>query len=314
MFPDLFQNTSIKPRACLNRFESAVVLTGGHRADKSITDATNCFLLSKNHWLSLPVMPCPRTRHGAAVCCGQLYVFGGSKSGPMCSFNPKRNKWTSDDEKFPSRQHCSVTAFNEELYVIGGSGSQYRYRVDKYDPTLDEWKEVTTLKTPRAAHCAVAIANLIYVIAGHDGEVCHKSVECFNPLTNQRLVAAELNNVRRFAAAATSNDKIYVAGGYGDMKFEIIEVSCEMFDPAVNEWSLVSSPIVPRAACGVISFDNHVYLFGGEDTSSKLNSVERYDVLNNKWHQVGTMPEKLTCLQASLLRIPNKYVVSNDDE
>ena len=308
MFPDLFQSMSLKSRACLDMYKLGVVVTGGHQTAKTASNSVYCFLLTKNRWLSLQKMPQPRTRHGAAVCCGQLYIFGGSEPGKMYSFYPKQNKWTSDVKAFPSRQHCSVTTYNEELYVIGGDGC-YRTRVDKYDPALDEWKEVTTMKTPRAAHCAVAMANFIYVIAGEDGEDCLKSVECFNPLTNRWFGIADLNNARKFAAAAASNVKIFVAGGYKDMHFQTIDVSCEMFDPAVNEWSLVSSPTVPRAACGIISFGNHVYLFGGENTSSKLDSVERYDVQNNKWQHVGTMPEKLSCLQASLLQIPNKYVV-----
>ena len=308
LFPELYQSASLKPRTCLTRDESVVVLTGGHRDGISDTDITNCFLLSKYHWQPLPKMPWPRTRHGAAVCCGQLYLLGGNHSKPMCSFNPKQNKWISNNKEFPSRPHCSVTTYNKQLYVMGGDGS-YRNRVDKYDPTLDEWKEVTQMKTSRSAHCAVAMANFIYVIAGHDGRDCQKSVECFDPLTNQWFDTAHLNNARKFAAAAASNGKIFVAGGYADMHFRTIEVSCEMFDPAVNKWSLVSCPTVPRAACGIISFDNHVYLFGGENTSSKLDSVERYDVQNNKWQHVGTMPEKLSCLQASLLQIPNKYVV-----
>lgn len=196
--------------------------------------------------------------------------------------------------------------------MIGGEG-YYQNKVDKYDPALDEWKEVTTMKTSRQAHCAVAMVNFIYVIAGHDENVCHKSVECFNPLNNQWLDIADLNNARKFAAAASSNGKIFVGGGYGDMDFQTIEASCEMFDPAVGGWNLVSAPTVPRAACGVVSFDNHVYLFGGEDTFSELDSVERYDVQNDKWDQVGNMPDELTCLQASLLLIPNKYVAYDED-
>ena len=312
LFPDRFQSMFVKPRTCLDRFELGIVLTGGHPNLKKPTSNTHCFLLTKNCWQSLTKMPYPRTRHGAAVCCGQLYVFGGGKSGPMCSFNPKRNTWSSSVEEFPRRLHCSVTSFNEQLFVIGGEG-YYQNKVDKYDPALDEWKEVTTMKTCRQAHCAVAMANFIYVIAGHDGKVCHKSVECFNPSTNQWLDVADLNNARRFAAAATSTGKVFVVGGYGDMTWQTIVESCEMFDPAINQWCLVSSPAVPRAACGVVSFDNHVYLFGGEDTSSKLDSVECYDVQNDKWDQVGTMPDELSCLQASLLLIPNKYLAYDED-
>ena len=321
LFPDLFQNVSLRPRTCLSKYESVVVLTGGHRAFKNseneqgvVTDFTNCFLLSKNYWLSLPSMPCPRTRHGAAVCCGQLHVLEGNASARVCSFNPKRNTWNSSVEELPRRYNCSVTSFNEELYVIGGGGNKYRNRVDKYDPALDEWKKVTIMKTCREAHCAVVVAKLIYVIAGHDGNACHKSVECFSPSTNHWHNVADLNNARVFAAAATANGKIFVTGGYGNIKCQSLVESCEMFDPAVNQWSLVSSPTVPRAACGVISFDNHVYLFGGERSYSlKLDSVERYDVENDKWDEVSTMPEKLSCLQASLLLIPNKYLAYDED-
>ena len=59
----------------------------------------------------------------------------------------------------------------------------------------------------------------------------------------------------------------------------------------------------------MISFDDYLYLFGGEDADwSKHDSVECYDVQNNKWYLCGTMPEKLACVQASLLLWPKKYI------
>jgi len=88
-----------------------------------------------------------------------------------------------------------------------------------------------------------------------------------------------------------------------------LEATCEVFDPLVSQWSLVSSPIVPRAASAMVSFDDHLYLFGGENASwSKHDSVECYDVQNDKWELFGTMPEKLACVQASVLLLPKKYV------
>ena len=95
------------------------------------------------------------------------------------------------------------------------------------------------------------------------------------------------------------------------MRFENIEASCELFDPALNQWSLVPSPIVPRAACGIVSFKGCVYLFGGEDTNHKqykLNSVECYSAEENEWKEVSVMPQPLYCLRASLLLLPKKYM------
>lgn len=309
LFPDAYLGKSLKPRACLQNNESVVLLTGGHNgedlAQQTSTSNAYCFLLSENRWLLLPQMPRPRTRHGAAVCGGQLYVVGGNSSDPMFSFNPKQNKWICGEEELSVRLHCSVTTVNEELYVMGGEDQWHR--VDKYDPTLDEWKVIASMQIGRAAHCVVPIGNLIYVLGGYY-DVCYKCVECFNTSTKQWTLKPSMFNSRRFAGATTSGGKIFIVGGYGDMTWETIQTSCEVFDPALNQWSLASSPVVPRAAFGIVSFDDNVYVFGGEDTDSKLDSVECYYTQTDKWEQISTLPEKLSCVQAAVLLLPKKYI------
>ena len=309
LFPDNFQGKSLKPRACFkNSNESVVILTGGHDSSFSPgTSSTNCLVISTNHWQRLPTMPLPRTRHGAAVCCGHLFVVGGKSSDPMCSYNPKQNKWISCANELPSPLNCSLTSFNEELYLIGGNN--HWKSVDKYDPKLEEWKRIEPMKTGRASHCAVAMGNLIYVLGGWCSGVCHRGVECFDPSANQWTEKPSMTVARRCAGAATSSGKIFVVGGYNDKACTTLLETCEMFDPEVNQWSLVSSPIAPRAACAMVSFDHHLYLFGGEKPdSSKLDSVERYDVQNDKWEIFGTMPEKLACVQATVLLLPKKFI------
>ena len=286
--------------------ELAVIITGGHDANV-LSNNAYCFLLSKNQWASLPSMPFSRTRHGAAVCCGQLYLVGGQSSHPTCIYNPNQNKWFSTETTAPIRQHCSVTTLDENLYVIGGDG--HLNRVDKYSPRLDEWKEVASMKTSRASHCAVVVENLIYVLGGRDNSVCHKSIECFNASTNHWTDRPSMNVARQFAGAAVSCGKIFIAGGYSYTDFRSVEGSCEMFDPVQDQWSLVSSPVVPRAACAMVSFDNHLYLFGGEDcTYCRHDSVECYNVQNDEWELCGTLPKKLACVQASLLLLPKKFI------
>ena len=309
--PDSFLGMTLKPRACLSTMESVVILTGGHKKlgspEQNGTTNTHCLSLSKNHWLSLPAMPFPRTRHAAAACCGQLYVVGGKSSDPMCSFNPKQNMWTAMKDRVPIRMHCSITALNEELYVVGGE--QHWNRVDKYDPNLNEWKVVASIKTARASHCAIAVGNLIYVFGGYDSSVCHKSMEFFDPSANQWTEKPGMNFKRRFAGGAVSSGKIFVVGGYSDVGCKILEASCEVFNLGQDQWSLVSSPVVPRAACAMVSFDDHLYLFGGENAQrQKRDSVERYNVQNDKWELFSTMPEKLACVQASVLLLPKKFI------
>lgn len=118
-----------------------------------------------------------------------------------------------------------------------------------------------------------------------------------------------MTNERKFAAAAaTSGDKIIVVGGYADMECENLVESCEIFIKSTNEWNIVAGPIVPRAACGIVSIEDCVYLFGGEDGETEIGSVECYSFQGGAWRLIGNMPKPLTCLQASLLQLPMEYL------
>ena len=91
LFPDDLQALMQKPRLYLKNKELVVVLTGGHNncREESVPCSDNFgSAVSSEKWLPLPEMPCPRTRHAAAVCTGQLFVVGGSAVTPLFHFNP----------------------------------------------------------------------------------------------------------------------------------------------------------------------------------------------------------------------------------
>ena len=308
LFPENFQDTSLKPRLSLSKYEQVVVLTGGEDGEGSNKN-TQCFVLSSSKWLSLPVMPFPRAHHGAAVCGGLLYVMGGKESAPVCCFNPKQNVWTTLDVTL-NQKDCSVTSYNEELYVIGGEDSWRDVQV--YNPVLNKWRQGASMETTRAGHCAVVLKEHIYVIAGHDGEICQNSVECYNPLTDQWSKVPNVSKVRRFAAAATACEKIIVVGGFGDMTNKTIEPSCEIFNLSTTQWSLVSSPDRPRASGSIVSVGNVVYLFGGENEKFYHGYVECFDFTSDTWYKKTVMPQtrQFSFLQASLLKLRRELIHS----
>lgn len=314
LFPDSYHVLMQRPRLCLKRKELVVVLTGGHNIDdhREPTSDTFGFVLSSKKWLNLPMMPCPRTRHAAAVCGGELFVVGGNSVAPLCHFNPGQNKWFASDKALQAVLHCSLVTHNEELYMIGGEiGNVPRGICKKYNYKVNKWEEVSSIIHHRTSHCAVVLEELIYVMAGCDDKACLKSVECYTPLNDEWSQIADMSNARKFAAAAatTNGENIIVVGGYSDKDCANIVASCEIFNKSLNQWSLVSGPIVPRAACGIVSVENCVYVFGGERESpyDDLDSVECYAIQEDAWSQVDTMPKRLICLQASLLQLPVEY-------
>ena len=306
LFPDRFQDMPLKPRLSLDQYEPVVLLTGG-TADSGLKKNTQCFVPSTQSWVPLPMMPYPRSHHGAAVCGGVLYIMGGANSAPLCCFNPKQNKWSSLGTMF-KLTGCSVTCFHEELYVIGGEGSWQDVQI--YNPTCDKWRQGALMEAHRAGHSAVVLQGSIYVIAGHDGTVCQNSVELYNPLTDQWSKVSKISKARRFAAAATTAEKIIVVGGFGDMTATTIEPSCEMFELSTNQWSLVSSPLKPRAAHGIVSIEDVIYLFGGENEIAYEDTVECFDVKNNEWKRVDSMPSKMygSYFGTALLRLPKEFL------
>ena len=307
LFPDRFQDMPLKPRLSLDKYEQVVVLTGGQDDDFWNLE-TDCFVPATKSWVSLPPIPYTCSEDAAAVCSGILYIVGAEKedSTSICCFNPKENNWSSHDIELKSTNY-TVTCFNEELYVIGGQGSWNDVKI--YNPVLDKWKTAASMETSRADHSAVVLQEHIYVIAGHDASgVCLNSVECYNPLTDQWSRISNLLKARRCTAVATVCEKIIVVGGFGDMTARTIEPSCEIYHPNTNQWSLVSSPGIPRAASSAVSIDDLVYLFGGENETDYPERVECFDIKKNKWYAIETLQNPRSNLQASLLKLPKKFI------
>ena len=304
LFPDRFQDMSLKPRLSIDKYEHVVVITGG-QDDDNLYMETDCFVPSTKTWVSLPMMPYPCLEDGAAVCGGILYMMEAEKDS-MCCFNPKENKWSSHEIEFNFKIDYSVTCFNEELYVIGGEGSWNDVKI--YNPVINEWRIAASMETGRACHSVVVLQEHIYVIAGHDGNVCLNSAECYNPTTDQWSRISNLSKARTYAAVATVCEKIIIVGGFGHKEEKTIEPSCEIFHPNTNQWSMVCNPGITRAACSAVSINDIVYLFGGESQTGYLKAVECFDIKQNKWYGIGDMPNPRSFLQASLLKLPKSVI------
>ena len=311
LFPDRFQGMSLKHRTSIETEEHVIVLIGGTDPAAMLSLDVACFVVATKKWRCLTQIPDSLInfedeydlRCASAVCGGRLYMLADN-SATICCYNPQKDTWKSWNTGIPCNETRTVTSFNEHLYMIGGVQSPRD--VLRYSPIRNEWKKLASMETGRAAHCAVVLGDLIYVIAGFHGEVCHQSTESYNPLTNQWTNMPDLAKARRFASAAATCGKIVVVGGYRDVTDENnTEPTCELFDPCVNQWSLVASPIVPRGACAIASVDETVYVFGGENDERYLDDIEIFDVKSNKWQEVScTMPEALSYAQASSLKLP----------
>ena len=307
LFPVLSHDNSLTPRSSLNNFEDVVVLT---RSDlpsgENDNNRIHFFFLATKTWRSLPTEPFYCKHHDAAVCRGLLYVVGDFGSTSVSCFNPKQNKWSALDTKLNCRD-CTVTSFDDKLFVIGGEDSWHDVQI--YNPVLKEWRQGASMEAARAGHNAVLLQGHIYVIAGHNGENCQNSAECYNPSTDQWAEISSMSGVRRSAAAVAVGGKLLVVGGFGDMSVYVVESSCEIFDPNANQWNLVPSLRIPRAGSGIVGVGDTVYLFGGEDEYDFRRDVQCFDLKTSKWHEISNIPSRpCACTKASLLKLPKHFL------
>lgn len=98
----------------------------------------------------------------------------------------------------------------------------------------------------------------------------------------------EYEKLPRMATARASHgaisygDKLYIIGGYD--RGECLD-QCEIYDPVTN----TMSPIEPmtyrrgRAAITHFAHENAIYVMGGSDGQNDLNSIEYFDIAENKW-------------------------------
>ena len=321
LYPDRFLGSVLKHRNSIEKDEHVVLLHDGVEINAdAVSRDVYCYVLSTKKWQQLcsipPFIDDECADLVSAVCFGCVYMLTDVLK--ICCFNPQKNSWKSKETECFSQELAgfTVTSFNEELYVIGGHDEYLNAvrTVLKYNPVCNEFKKLASMETGCRGHCAVVLEDLIYVIGGVDGGTCLKSVESFDPSTNQWKKVPDLANARRDPAAATVCGKIVVVGGFCNIRLSAssVEPTCEVFDPFLNQWSSLSSPNVPRAACGIVSVGDTVYVFGGYGEGSALDSVEHYDAKCNEWQKVDAkMPKAKGFIRASLVKLPKEFICND---
>lgn len=65
--------------------------------------------------------------------------------------------------------------------------------------------------------------------------------------------------------------------------------SVEYYDPNVDEWFLISEMLTPRSGVQLITYENYLFVIGGNDGIIRQTSVERYDPNENEWEIITHM-------------------------
>lgn len=128
--------------------------------------------------------------------------------------------------------------YNNRIYLFGGSN------VKVYDINTGIMSSKSTMPDYTIDRTADATLNgkiyFINVYSEDDGDsFLYTDVKVYDPVTDTWSSAANTNVARISSHAAVLNGKIYLFGGY-DIEGNDCN-SIEEYDPATNQWTLVSN-------------------------------------------------------------------------
>ena len=111
------------------------------------------------------------------------------------------------------------------------------------------------------------------------------SIEKFSVISKTWSQVAKMNVTREYFCACAFIDKIFLVGG---KKIGGRTNSCLQFDTSDYSWEEVAKINGARSSAACAVFEEKIVVCGGSnDNQSRLNTVESYDVIPDKW---STMP------------------------
>ena len=145
------------------------------------------------------------------------------------------------------------------------------------------------LSMTRAGAAAAEAGGKLYAIGGivNGGTTPSNAVEVYDPMNDAAgwAAAGNLGSPRTGARAASVAGKVYVFGGCSDAICNSVLGTSEVYNPASNTWSAISSTgFTARSNAAAIPLNGKIYVAGGSDGSGMpLKTVEIYDPGTDSW-------------------------------
>ena len=230
------------------------------------------------------------------------------------SLGCKNNVFQRRTSKINTLRYCSQESF--QILVGGGRQANGFKFTDVNQINSNDFTKVNILRelfNQPELHKAVSIKDNFYVFGCvRNLDETLPSVERCSFLTKKwNKVAQMKDNRERYSICAFMNYVYLLGGKYFDNKNNvwITLKSCLRFNTNGNSWLEVAEMKEPRCEASCAVFLGNLVVTGGYAHNiniDKLNTVESYDVVGNKW---SSMPPMLNRGSNSLVVIKDKLFV-----
>jgi N-acetylneuraminic acid mutarotase len=263
---------------------------------------------SPGRWLmqkGAPV-PTPEEEYWNATANGKLYMMGGNQGGKndrVLEYDIAADRWTTKKPAPWSANHMALVEYRGKIYVFGGATVESQPNALKsweYDPAADSWKELPPMPSKRTASVAIETGGKIYVIGGSDeAGLSVATNEAFDVATGKWETRRRMTTARNHPAGGAVGGKLYVIGGrltaanVANMLSSATDI-VEEYDPATDKWRSMTKMPYQTSGQGWITFQNRIYVAGGELRDAHMDAVFRdfvvFDPAANEWYRLPSMP------------------------
>ena len=269
-----------------SKCDSGVVLYiagGSYRSENYLYS----YAVDKRTWRKLKSIP-----HGRRSACGALisnclYFIGGIDSNDLATdrldcYDIDEDKWTSLQSMNNTRFCSACCVHNDKVFVVGGSNSELMCTGEVYNPEVNKWSAIPSLKFVRTGHSLVSYQGSLLCLGGHDGNNYLKKVDRLE--NNVWVDFPQLQTCRRWFACVVVHNTIYAIGGRTENDTQPLK-TVEKYDSITESWKMVSPMKDGRDSfAAYVVDDNFIYVVGGNGKDNDVGkSIEVYDVSMDKW-------------------------------
>ena len=275
---------SWQPRKCQETHTDGIFVCGGNKA--------LCYFPLEDDWYKLVDTLFEHENPSLVQHKSKVYIFDSKvhkvgESRVVEYYEDNSALGTTQQAKI-SLSSGSYTVLNGELYVISLS---FNIEIYKHNTETNDWDQMKSFRSLQRNPCVVNNQQFLYVISGRESNITVR----FDSGQNNWKKLAAVNEERFNAFGAAMNDKVYIAGGLSSSNYEGLS-SCEVYNPATNEWQLMPGLKVPRYSASMVCFTGQLYVLGGTTITQRSHvhvralGVEMFDFERNQWTQKSAIP------------------------